>query len=673
MYYSIVPILSPKILINEARTSRAEYNIPLGQSILPTDYLNRFTISSSVAKRRPAPQITVASAPTQVLSPKRLRPASNPLTLTPANPTVVSTLPPVISSHILNNNYLLASQSAAAAAAVANFQHPHHPLAPFHHHHHHHPQASPILQNLPLPLAAKSPALTQINSIITTSTPTGTIPTQIPNYIATAQHQQQQIKSINTSSSFNPSQATLATQQQNKSAIITASTQGLVQNNCNNNNNTTSASNISVASNNNSVASSATTSTITSSVTTPNTTTNNNMDPVGQMGQNPMQSHPLSQSMDSVNTASNEEEVRTLFVSGLPMDAKPRELYLLFRAYDGYEGSLLKVTSKNGKTASPVGFVTFNTRAGAEAAKQDLQQGVRFDPDMPQTIRLEFAKSNTKVSKPKPTQNASSTAAHPALQMHPLAAGHLGAPFFPGGHELWHHPLAYSAAAAELPGSAAALQHATLVHPALHPQMPPHHPSTMHLSGASAGLSTGHFLASPALASPVGSTGTTQPPNQPISANAPCSTLFVANLGQFVSEHELKEIFASLPGFNRLRMQHTHLKSMPQPPTPQISNPATVQQLAHSGCGQQGTRTTNNNNNNSQHIPVAFVEFRDTQSAGQAMQLLQGKYLLSSDRGAMRIEYAKSKMALNDQMIATFQASMTPTLVYNGHRVHYKI
>jgi len=183
----------------------------------------------------------------------------------------------------------------------------------------------------------------------------------------------------------------------------------------------------------------------------------------------PMTSLALSQSMDSVNTATNEEEVRTLFVSGLPMDAKPRELYLLFRAYEGYEGSLLKVTSKNGKTASPVGFVTFHTRAGAEAAKQDLQQGVRFDPDMPQTIRLEFAKSNTKVSKPKPQPNTATTAAHPAL-MHPLT-GHLGAPFFPGGHELWHHPLAYSAAAAaELPS--AALQHATLVHPALHPQVP---------------------------------------------------------------------------------------------------------------------------------------------------------------------------------------------------------
>ncbi|XP_022667947.1 protein couch potato-like isoform X5 [Varroa destructor] len=125
------------------------------------------------------------------------------------------------------------------------------------------------------------------------------------------------------------------------------------------------------------------------------------------------------------------DKVRTLFVSGLPMDAKPRELYLLFRAYKGYEGSLLKVTSKNGKTSSPVGFVTFSTRAGAEAAKQELQ-GVRFDPDLPQTIRLEFAKSNTKVSKPKQTSQGgvgipqvSPGAAHPATLLHPLTGPQL--------------------------------------------------------------------------------------------------------------------------------------------------------------------------------------------------------------------------------------------------------
>ncbi|XP_055699003.1 protein couch potato [Phlebotomus papatasi] len=343
--------------------------------------------------------------------------------------------------------------------------------------------------------------------------------------------------------------------------------------------------------------------------------------PMGQMA--PMAPLALSQSMDSVNTASNEEEVRTLFVSGLPMDAKPRELYLLFRAYEGYEGSLLKVTSKNGKTASPVGFVTFHTRAGAEAAKQDLQQGVRFDPDMPQTIRLEFAKSNTKVSKPKPQPNTATTAAHPAL-MHPLT-GHLGTPFFPGGPELWHHPLAYSAAAAaaELPG-AAALQHATLVHPALHPQVPPQmpmpHPAALHPASihVSAGLPAGHFLPSPALASPVGSSGGSQPPNPPLAANAPCSTLFVANLGQFVSEHELKELFASLPGFCRLRM--------------------------HSKGSQPGS------------IPVAFVEFKDSGCAAGAMAALQGTFLLSSDRGAIRIEYAKSKMAITDPTAPQFYA-----------------
>jgi len=194
----------------------------------------------------------------------------------------------------------------------------------------------------------------------------------------------------------------------------------------------------------------------------------------------------LSQSMDSVNTAVSmhaEEEVRTLFVSGLPMDTKPRELYLLFRSYEGYEGSLLKVTSKNGKTASPVGFVTFSTRAGAEAAKQDLQQGVRFDPDLPQTIRLEFAKSNTKVSKPKPVVSPQTIS--PPQLVHPLtghaellwAAGMYNSgnvekyealsPAFIHGTDLWPHPL--NMVGAE---QLQQLQQQALLHPALQHQLP---------------------------------------------------------------------------------------------------------------------------------------------------------------------------------------------------------
>lgn len=177
------------------------------------------------------------------------------------------------------------------------------------------------------------------------------------------------------------------------------------------------------------------------------------------------------------------EEVCTLFVSGLPMDTKPRELYLLFRSYEGYEGSLLKVTSKNGKTASPVGFVTFSTRAGAEAAKQDLQQGVRFDPDLPQTIRLEFAKSNTKVSKPKPVVSPQTIS--PPQLVHPLTGQLLWAagvynsansvdksyealsPAFIHGTDLWPHPLNMMGAE-----QLQQLQQQALLHPALQHQLP---------------------------------------------------------------------------------------------------------------------------------------------------------------------------------------------------------
>eukprot|EP00058_Branchiostoma_floridae_P006919 XP_002592407.1 hypothetical protein BRAFLDRAFT_118420 [Branchiostoma floridae] len=186
------------------------------------------------------------------------------------------------------------------------------------------------------------------------------------------------------------------------------------------------------------------------------------------------------------------DSVRTLFVSGLPMDAKPRELYLLFRAYKGYEGSLLKVTTKQ-----PVGFVTFESRAGAEAAKQALQ-GVRFDPDMPQTLRLEFAKANTKVQKPK--QNSTTPQVGiPAIGPHFAREPYeLGGAFFTGVPEAWaHHPF---------------------------------------------------------------------------------------------------------PGFSRLRL------------------------------------------NNKGGSPVCFIEFTDIPCATQAMNALQGYVLLSSDRGGLRIEYARNKM-----------------------------
>ena len=117
------------------------------------------------------------------------------------------------------------------------------------------------------------------------------------------------------------------------------------------------------------------------------------MDSGGTNGAAKMAPAISMESLASVGTtdSASPSQVRTLFVSGLPMDAKPRELYLLFRAYRGYESSLLKMTAKNGKPTSPVGFVTFVSRQDADEARKSLQ-GVRFDPECAQVgyIRLSF-------------------------------------------------------------------------------------------------------------------------------------------------------------------------------------------------------------------------------------------------------------------------------------------
>lgn len=272
----------------------------------------------------------------------------------------------------------------------------------------------------------------------------------------------------------------------------------------------------------------------------------------------------------------SEEEVRTLFVSGLPIDVKPREVYLLFRSFKGYEGSLLKLTDKQGKP-SPVAFVTFEGRAEAEDAKVALQ-GVKFDPDVSQTLRLEFAKSNTKVTKPVNRQGVlmAGTPFHPREALIPpeLAPNFFAAPAEPN--------LAYPAL--QFNEIIAAAQHSfphpsptAIQHPHLGIQTIPSPP-----------LTSLHHLATP----PVGVGG----------ANPPCSTLFVANLGKNCTEKELKDLFGGFPGFRRLKMY------------------------------SKG------------NSPVCFVEYSELYHAVCALTSFQGHVMLSSERGGIRIEYARTKM-----------------------------
>uniref|UniRef100_A0A8C2JW85 RNA binding protein, mRNA processing factor 2a n=1 Tax=Cyprinus carpio TaxID=7962 RepID=A0A8C2JW85_CYPCA len=161
--------------------------------------------------------------------------------------------------------------------------------------------------------------------------------------------------------------------------------------------------------------------------------------------------------------------VRTLFVSGLPVDIKPRELYLLFRPFKGYEGSLIKLTSKQ-----PVGFVTFDSRSGAEAAKNALN-GIRFDPESPQTLRLEFAKANTKMAKSKLMATPNPSNLHPALGAHFIARDPYdltGAALIPASPEAWApYPLYTTELTPGLPHAAFTYPAAAAAAAALHAQV----------------------------------------------------------------------------------------------------------------------------------------------------------------------------------------------------------
>lgn len=94
------------------------------------------------------------------------------------------------------------------------------------------------------------------------------------------------------------------------------------------------------------------------------------------------------------------------------------------------------------------------------------------------------------------------------------------------------------------------------------------------------------------------------PPLPSAGSNPPCSTLFIANLGLSCTEAELFHLLSSFPGFLKLKMQ---------------------------------TKAG---------LPVAFVEFQDEACSTQALTQLQNYMLPSSDRGGMRLEYAKSRMGL---------------------------
>ncbi|PNH03464.1 Cell wall integrity protein scw1 [Tetrabaena socialis] len=90
------------------------------------------------------------------------------------------------------------------------------------------------------------------------------------------------------------------------------------------------------------------------------------------------------------------EEVRTVFVTGFPVDVKERELNNLLRFLPGYEASQM-----NYSKGSAQGFALFATGAFARGACDQLQH-VRFDDQS--SLRCEMARKNMYIREMEPNK-----------------------------------------------------------------------------------------------------------------------------------------------------------------------------------------------------------------------------------------------------------------------------
>jgi hypothetical protein len=94
----------------------------------------------------------------------------------------------------------------------------------------------------------------------------------------------------------------------------------------------------------------------------------------------------LYQSPSSQGGLGPADDIRTVFISGLPHDVKERELHNLLRFMPGYEASQM-----NWKTGGPQGFALFSTGAHARAMV-DILSGLQFDDGV--LLRAEMAHKN---------------------------------------------------------------------------------------------------------------------------------------------------------------------------------------------------------------------------------------------------------------------------------------
>ncbi|XP_010259754.1 PREDICTED: cell wall integrity protein scw1 [Nelumbo nucifera] len=209
------------------------------------------------------------------------------------------------------------------------------------------------------------------------------------------------------------------------------------------------------------------------------------------------------------------DEVRTIFISGLPEDVKERELQNLLRWLPGYEASQV-----NYKGEQPMGFALFSTAQLAMAAKDALQDMV-FDAESKSVLHTEMAKKNLFVKRGVVADSSSFD------QSKRLRTGgdytHTGypspSPFHPPPPPVWG-PQGYMA-----------------------PAPPPYDPYGGY-PVPPVPMPTPAPVPAPSGYAPVQNT----------KDNPPCNTLFIGNLGENVIEEELRNLFSVQPGFKQMKV-----------------------------------------------------------------------------------------------------------------------
>ncbi|KAF9621616.1 hypothetical protein IFM89_024562 [Coptis chinensis] len=206
------------------------------------------------------------------------------------------------------------------------------------------------------------------------------------------------------------------------------------------------------------------------------------------------------------------DDLRTLFVAGLPEDVETREIYNLFREFPGYESSKLRRATEHNK---PYGFAVFLDQPSAVAAMQALN-GLVFDLEKKSTLYISLAKSNSKSKRSRTDDGASGSS-----------------------DKKFRGSAAYSNF------------HDTGVGSNIH--MPGMGNSAYNMIGYSSTQSHGYDsgVAEGAESRRMKSSTPYIPQN-----STPCPTLFVANLGPTCAEQELIEVFSRCTGFLKLKMQN---------------------------------------------------------------------------------------------------------------------